>query len=88
VAIFGGSKKGNSKETDAVIQALEGHTFRDFFANPGHIRAEDHLQVGKAYLLRVKEPEQVKGKEDFFEIVGALPPEEAHPPVGFFGRKL
>ncbi|MDW7710251.1 MAG: ABC transporter substrate-binding protein [Deferrisomatales bacterium] len=81
-------KRAGSKETEEVIRALEGHTFRDFFANPGHIRKEDHLQTGKAYLLRVKQPDQVKGQEDFFEIVGTLPPEVAHPPVGYFGRSL
>ena len=81
-------KKINSKDPEKVIKALEGYTFRDFFANPGYVRAEDHLQVGAAYILRVKKPEEVKEKEDYFEIVGTLPAEKAHPPVGFFGRKL
>ena len=81
-------KRAKSADTEAVLKALKGHTFRDFFADPGYVRAEDNLQVGKAYLLRVKKPEDVKEKEAFFEIVGTLPPEKAHPPVGFFGRKL
>ncbi len=81
-------KRSQSKDTEAVIAALEDHTFNDFFASPGHIRKNDHLQVGKAYLLRVKKPEDVKDKEDFFEIVGTLPPEVAHPPVDYFGRSL
>ncbi len=81
-------KRAGSKDTDAVTKALENHTFKSFFADPGFIRAEDHLQVGKAYLLRVKKADQVKEKEDFFEVVGSLPPDEADPPVGFFGRTL
>lgn len=81
-------KRAKTKEQIPVIRAFRNHTFRDIFANPGFIRAEDHLQIGKAYLLRVKKPAEVKEKEDFFEIVGTLSPEEAHPPVNFFGRKL
>jgi branched-chain amino acid transport system substrate-binding protein len=81
-------KKLGSADTEKVIKGLEGHKFADMFANPGLIRAEDHLQVGQAYLLKVKKPDQVKEKEDFFEIVGILPAEKAHPPLGFFGRKL
>jgi branched-chain amino acid transport system substrate-binding protein len=81
-------KKLGTTDTEKVIKGLEGHKFADMFANPGYIRPEDHLQVGQAYLLKVKKPDQVKEKEDFFEIVGTLPAEKAHPPVGFFGRKL
>lgn len=81
-------KRAKSKDTEKVIKALEGYTIRDMFANPGYIRAEDHLTIQPAYLLKVKEPNQVKEKEDFFEIVGTLAPEQAHPPLGFFGRKI
>jgi branched-chain amino acid transport system substrate-binding protein len=77
-------KKVGSTGTDKVIKGLEGHRFADMFANPGYIRPEDHLQVAPAYLLRVKKPHEVKEKEDFFEIVGSLPAEKAHPPVGLF----
>ena len=31
-------KRARSKETDKVIKALEGSTYRDFFVNPGYIR--------------------------------------------------
>lgn len=81
-------KRAGTKEQIPVIKALRNHTFRDMFANPGFIRGEDHLQIAKAYLLRVKKTEEVKEKEDFFEIVGTLPAEEAHPPVNFFGRTI
>jgi len=77
-------KKVGSTDTDKVIKGLEGHRFADMFANPGYIRPEDHLQVAPAYLLRVKKPHEVKEKEDFFEIIGSLPAEKAHPPVGLF----
>jgi len=77
-------KRAGSKDTDKVIKALEGSTYRDFFVNPGYIRPEDHLEVAKAYLLRVKQPGQLKEKEDYFEVVGELPAEKAQPPVGLF----
>jgi len=81
-------KRAGTKEQVPVIKALENHTFRDMFANPGYIRAEDHLQTGKAFLMRVKKPEEVKEKEDYFDIVGTVPTEEAHPGPNYFGRKM
>jgi branched-chain amino acid transport system substrate-binding protein len=71
-------KRAGSKDTDAVIKALEGHTFKDLLANPGHIRAADHMQTGNAYILRAKRPEEIKEEWDYFEIVGVVPPEKAY----------
>ncbi len=81
-------KRAKTTDPEAVIKALEGHTFRDMFANPGYIRPEDHMQIAKAYLLRAKRPEEVKEKEDYFEIVGTVPAEEAYGPAGQFGCKM
>jgi branched-chain amino acid transport system substrate-binding protein len=81
-------KRAGSTESDKVIAALEGHTFKDMFANPGYVRPEDHQQVGKAYLLRVKQPDQVKEKDDYFEIIGTLPAEKAFGEPGQFGCDL
>ncbi len=81
-------KRAGTTNPEAVIKALEGHTFRDMFANPGYIRPEDHMQIAKAYLLRVKRAEEVKEKDDFFEIVGTVPAEDAYGPPGQFGCKL
>jgi branched-chain amino acid transport system substrate-binding protein len=71
-------KRAGTKDPDAVIKALEGHEFKDLLANPGKIRAEDHMQVSNAYILRVKRPEEVKEDWDYFEIVGVVPPEQAY----------
>jgi branched-chain amino acid transport system substrate-binding protein len=81
-------KRAGSVESDKVITALEGHTFNDMFASPGYVRPEDHQQVGKAYLLRVKKPDQVKEKDDYFEVIGSLSPEEAFGKPGQFGCNL
>ena len=77
-------KRAGSKEPDKIIKALEGSTYKDFFVNPGYIRPEDHLEVVKAYLLRVKQPAQLKEKEDYFEVVGELSADKAQPPIGLF----
>jgi branched-chain amino acid transport system substrate-binding protein len=81
-------KRAGTTDPEAVIKALEGHTFRDMFANPGYIRPEDHMQVAKAYLLRAKRPEEIKEDYDYFEIVGSLPPDQAFGKPGQFGCKM
>ena len=78
-------KRAGTTKPEAVIKALEGHTFRDMFANPGYIRPEDHMQVAKAYLLRAKRPEEIMEDYDYFEIVGTVPAEEAYGKPGQFG---
>ena len=55
-------KRAGTTDADAVIKQLEGHTFIDMFANPGYIRPEDHMQVGKALLLRVKKTRRSQRK--------------------------
>jgi hypothetical protein len=71
-----------------VIKALEGHTFRDMFANPGYIRPEEHVVTQKAYLFKVKRPEAVKEKDDYFDIVGSLSAEEAYGPPNQFNCNM
>ena len=71
-------ERAGTKDPKAVIKQLEGHTFRDFFANPGYIRPQDHMQVNKAYVLRAKHPNEIKEAWDYFEIIGEVPPEEAY----------
>lgn len=81
-------KRVGTKEQEPVIKALENYTFRDMFANPGYIRGEDHLQIAKAFLLRIKKPEEVKEKDDYFEVVGVVPADQAHPGPKFTGRTM
>lgn len=81
-------KKAGSTEPDKVIAVLEGLTFKDMFANPGYVRPEDHQQVSTAYLLKVKDAGQVKEKDDYFEVIGSLPAEQAYGKAGQFGCNL
>ncbi len=71
-------ERAGSKEPEKVAAELEGHTFRDLFANPGHIYAENHLEVSKAYILRMRAEDEIKEDWDYFEIVGTVPPEKAY----------
>ena len=81
-------KRAGSKDPQAVIKALEGHRFSDFFASPGYIRPEDHKRVGKAYILRAKKPSEIKEPWDYFEIVGVVPAEVAYMDVKETGCKM
>lgn len=81
-------KRAKTTDAEAVIKALEGHTFRDLFANPGYVRPEDHQQISKAFLLRAKKPVEIKEESDYFEIVGTVPAEEAFGKAGEFGCEM
>ena len=81
-------KRAGSKDPQAVVKALEGHRFSDFFASPGYIRPEDHKRVGKAYILRAKKPSEIKEPWDYFQIVGEVPMEQAYMDVKETGCKM
>jgi branched-chain amino acid transport system substrate-binding protein len=81
-------ERAGTKDPKAVIKQLEGHTFNDFFANPGYIRPQDHMQVGKALILRAKNPEEIKEEWDYLEIVGEVPPEQAYMDPAKTGCKM
>lgn len=81
-------ERAGTKDAKAVIKALEGHTFRDFFANPGYIRPQDHMQVGKAFILKAKDPKDVEEEWDYFEIVGEVPAEQAYMDPNKTGCKM
>jgi branched-chain amino acid transport system substrate-binding protein len=71
-------KRAGTNDAKPVILQLEGHSFRDLLADPGRIRAEDHMQIGNAYILRAKNPGEVKEPWDYFEIVGVVPADKAY----------
>jgi branched-chain amino acid transport system substrate-binding protein len=81
-------KRAGTTTPETVIKALEGHTFRDMFANPGYIRPEEHVVTQKAYLFKVKRAEAVKEKDDYFDIVGSLSAEEAYGPPNQFNCNM
>lgn len=73
-------ERAGTKDPEAVIEALEGHTYRDMFNNPGYIRPEDHMAIADAFIVRVKREEEKTEKWDVFEFVGKVPAKEAYGP--------
>lgn len=71
-------KRAGTKSSESVIKQLEGHTFTDIFANPGTIRPEDHMQIGKAYIVRVKKANVMTTPFGYLEIVDQVPANTAH----------
>ncbi|GAB1513582.1 ABC transporter substrate-binding protein [Actinophytocola sp. KF-1] len=70
-------QRAGTDDADAVREELDGTEFDDFFARNAKIRAEDHRVVHDAYLVQVKEPDQVKEDFDFTEMVKTIPADEA-----------
>ena len=73
-------KRAGTKKPGAVIEKLEGHTYRDLFNNPGYVRPEDHMAIADAHIIRAKREEEKAEKWDVFEFVGTVPAEEAYGP--------
>ena len=71
-------QRANSKDPDKIIEQLEGHEFRDMFANPGYIYKENHQAINKALIVRCKSKKQITEPWDYFEIVGEVPAREAY----------
>lgn len=70
-------ERAKTKDALPVVKALEGHEFKDLLSNPGKIRAKDHMEVGKAYILKAKNPSDVKEPWDYFQVVGTVPADKA-----------
>ncbi|HEX6361291.1 ABC transporter substrate-binding protein [Actinophytocola sp.] len=70
-------QRAGTDDADEVRKQLDGREFDDFFARNAKIRAEDHSVVHDAYLVKVKEPADVKEDFDFTELVEEIPADEA-----------
>ena len=81
-------ERAGTKDAKPVIKQLEGHTFRDIFANPGYVRPDNHMKVAEAHIVRAKRPEEIKEPWDYFEFVGSVPAEEAYEPPGKTGCNM
>jgi hypothetical protein len=51
-------------------------------------RAADHQLERPVYVIRGKKPSAMRNKEDFYDIVEAVPGKDVMPPVELFGCKL
>src|SRR4030088_2850657 len=53
-------RRAGTDDADAVVKALEGYKFSDFFIHNGQIRAEDHWVMHDAFLAQVKTKDESK----------------------------
>lgn len=74
-------RRAGTDEADAVVKALEGYKFNDFFIRNGTIRAEDHRVIHDAYLAEVKAKNDVKEPWDYSKILSTIPADKAFRPV-------
>ncbi|MDV6375445.1 ABC transporter substrate-binding protein [Deinococcus arenicola] len=73
--------RAKSDNGDAVVKALEGHRFSDFFARSAYIRPQDHRVTLDVYTVQVKAKAQAKEAGDIFTKVATIPSAKAFAPV-------
>ncbi len=73
--------RAKSDNGDAVVKALEGHRFSDFFARSAYIRPQDHRVTLDVYTVQVKAKAQAKEAGDIFTKVATIPSAKAFTPL-------
>ena len=66
---------------DAVVKALEGFRYSDFFARNASIRAQDHRVLLDVYTVQVKAKVDAKEPGDYFKRTSIIPAEKAFTPL-------
>ena len=74
-------RRAGTDDADAVVKALEGYKFDDFFIRHGNIRAEDHWVMHDALLAQVKPSSEAKEKFDYSKVLGTIPADVASRPL-------
>ena len=72
---------GGTDASDDVVKNLEGKKINDVFLRNGEVRAADHRVLHDAYLVKVKQKDQVKEEWDYEEVVKTIPAAEAFNPT-------
>src|SRR5713101_6130336 len=81
-------RRAGSDDADAVVKALEGYKFNDFFIHNGQIRAEDHWVMHDAFLAQVKSKAESKEAFDYAKILNTIPADKASRPLAETGCKM
>jgi branched-chain amino acid transport system substrate-binding protein len=81
-------KRAGSDDADAVVKALEGYKFSDFFIHNGLIRPEDHWVMHDAFLAQVKSKAESKEAFDYSKIINTIPADKASRPLAETGCKM
>ena len=81
-------RRAGSDDADAVVKALEGYRFNDFFIHNGLIRPEDHWVMHDAFLAQVKSKAESKEAFDYSKIISTIPADKASRPLAETGCKM
>ena len=82
---FDAIRRAGTNDADAVVKALEGYKFKDFFIHNGTIRPEDHYVAHDALLAQVKVKADVTEPWDYSKILGNLSADKASRPLAETG---
>ncbi len=74
-------RRAGTDDADAVVKALEGYKFNDFFIRNGTVRAEDHFVMHDALLAQVKPASQATEKFDYSKVLATIPADTASRPL-------
>ena len=74
-------RRAGTDDPDAVVKALEGYKFSDFFIHNGQIRPEDHWVMHDAFLAQVKPKAESKEAFDYSKILNTIPADKASRPL-------
>jgi len=81
-------RRAGSDDADAVVKALEGYKFNDFFIHNGLIRPEDHWVMHDAFLAQVKSKAESKEAFDYSKVISTIPADKASRPLAETGCKM
>jgi branched-chain amino acid transport system substrate-binding protein len=81
-------RRAGTDDADAVVKALEGYKFNDFFIHNGLIRPEDHWVMHDAFLAQVKSKAESKEAFDYSKILSTIPADKASRPLAETGCKM
>jgi branched-chain amino acid transport system substrate-binding protein len=74
-------RRAGTDDADAVVKALEGYKFSDFFIRNGQIRPEDHWVMHDALFTEVKSKAESKEAFDYSKVISTIPADKASRPV-------
>jgi branched-chain amino acid transport system substrate-binding protein len=72
-------RTAGTTDADAVVRALDGHKFDDFFAHGGEFRASDHAVVHDLYVVKVRAPAELPEPHAWFDVLATVPAATAFP---------
>ncbi|GAA0516573.1 ABC transporter substrate-binding protein [Deinococcus depolymerans] len=73
--------RAKTDNSDAVVRALEGHSFDDFFARHATIRAQDHRVLLDVHTVMVKSRAESKEAGDIYTRLATIPAAKAFMPL-------